>query len=93
MTSANKQDAPACEGWDMTEVGHAGLANLSKLITAYDFHVRYNNLKYVIAIPSQMQSENNVFYMVFKCPIGASSTIETYFKLASISFASHSRCE
>ena len=27
--------------------GHGGMANLCKPITAYDFHVRYNNGKYV----------------------------------------------
>ena len=25
--------------------GHDGMANLCKQITAYDFHVRYNNIK------------------------------------------------
>ena len=34
MTSANKQDTRACEGWDIMKVGHAGSANLSKPITA-----------------------------------------------------------
>ena len=43
MPLPNKQDARACEALDKTAIGHAGLANVSQPITAYDLHVRYND--------------------------------------------------
>ena len=44
MPSPNKQDARESEALDITAIGHAGLANVSQPITAYDLHVRYNDM-------------------------------------------------
>ena len=44
----------------MREVGHAGLANLSKPITAYDLHVRFDKIKSCIPM-----HKNTIFPIIF----------------------------